>query len=70
MPVVELFPSVSRWKDVGSRCRVCFRKCTYESGRAGLTYSGRTLLFFLFLTTLPTAVMVTAQLPVGGNLGH
>ena len=42
----------------------------YELGRVGLTYTGRTLLFFLFLPTFPTAVTVIAQLPVGENLGH
>lgn len=39
-------------------------------GKGGLTYTGRILLHFLFLTAFPRAVTAVAQLPVGENLGH
>lgn len=38
-------------------------------GKGGLTYTGRILLRFLFLTAFPRGVTVMAQLPVGENLG-
>lgn len=41
-----------------------------QVGKGGLTYTGRILLCFLFLTAFPRGVMVMAQLPVGENLGY
>lgn len=56
-------------KSVLGPWRVSFRKRLWEPGRVGLPSPGRTLLFFLFLTTFPAAVVVLARLPVGENLG-
>lgn len=40
------------------------------TGKGGVDLPGRTLLFFLFLSLSLAAVMVIAQLPVGGNCGY